>query len=86
MCCLVGDLDWFAAGVLLVADALPPPFPPFRANIHTRWWQSPIAIRYNDKSVLEHHHCCFSFAVLDKFAILDNLTREQYKQLRTVLV
>ncbi|KAJ3129283.1 cAMP-specific 3',5'-cyclic phosphodiesterase 4D [Nowakowskiella sp. JEL0407] len=48
----------------------------------------PRAIRYNDKSVLENHHCSKSFQVLmrDECNFLQSLDRAAYKKLREQIV
>lgn len=47
-----------------------------------------LAIRYNDISPLENHHCAVAFQILDKPEnnIFVHMSTEQYKQLRTGVI
>ncbi|KAI3365859.1 hypothetical protein L3Q82_000847 [Scortum barcoo] len=53
----------------------------FRTEINA---QTDLALRYNDISPLENHHCAVAFGILSKpeCNILKNLTCEQYKHIR----
>eukprot|EP01138_Halocafeteria_seosinensis_P013208 gb/GECG01013490.1/.p1 GENE.gb/GECG01013490.1/~~gb/GECG01013490.1/.p1 ORF type:complete len:1331 (+),score=166.12 gb/GECG01013490.1/:1-3993(+) len=51
--------------------------------------QDPIAIRYNDKSVLENHHAASAFALLggDRHSnMLESLSKEEYFQFRETVI
>jgi hypothetical protein len=43
-----------------------------------------LAIIYNDKSILENHHCATGLSILNKprFSILENLTKEEFSYFR----
>ncbi len=47
-----------------------------------------LAIRYNDESVLENHHCATGFSILQRSDcnILSNLKREEYIELRKMVI
>lgn len=49
---------------------------------------SPIALRYNDLSVLENFHCAKGFEVMSEEGceILDTLSPDQYKTVRTAII
>eukprot|EP00002_Diphylleia_rotans_P002366 TRINITY_DN11505_c0_g1_i1.p1 TRINITY_DN11505_c0_g1~~TRINITY_DN11505_c0_g1_i1.p1 ORF type:complete len:1471 (+),score=307.50 TRINITY_DN11505_c0_g1_i1:48-4460(+) len=49
---------------------------------------SPLAILYNDVSVLENHHCFVTFRLLKNAEtnILGQLTKNEYKELRKVII
>lgn len=47
---------------------------------------SPLAILYNDRSVLENHHCSLGFQLMLRHGILDGLTREQFKRFRRIVI
>ncbi|XP_056157562.1 high affinity cGMP-specific 3',5'-cyclic phosphodiesterase 9A-like [Lampris incognitus] len=53
-------------------------------NVYQINAQTDLALRYNDISPLENHHCAVAFGILSKpeCNILKNLTGEQYKQIR----
>eukprot|EP01059_Diplonema_ambulator_P036662 TRINITY_DN9236_c0_g1_i1.p1 TRINITY_DN9236_c0_g1~~TRINITY_DN9236_c0_g1_i1.p1 ORF type:complete len:365 (+),score=92.34 TRINITY_DN9236_c0_g1_i1:326-1420(+) len=48
----------------------------------------PLAVRYNDKSVMENHHCCCTFDALGvpECNILSNLQAEDKKRFRQIVV
>lgn len=50
--------------------------------------ESPLAIRYNDRSVLESHHCAAAFAIMRKDGnnILRNLSRDQRVDVRRIVL
>jgi len=51
--------------------------------------KDPIAISYNDQSVLENHHIASSFAVMlsdAKYNVLTNLNREDFKKARSLMI
>ncbi|XP_037958873.1 calcium/calmodulin-dependent 3',5'-cyclic nucleotide phosphodiesterase 1A [Teleopsis dalmanni] len=49
---------------------------------------SETALLYNDRAVLENHHISAAFRVLrdDECNILSNLSREEYRELRTLII
>ncbi|XP_062270895.1 high affinity cGMP-specific 3',5'-cyclic phosphodiesterase 9A-like, partial [Scomber scombrus] len=53
-------------------------------NVYQINAQTDLALRYNDISPLENHHCAVAFGILSKpkCNILKNLTSEQYKHIR----
>ncbi|XP_071335792.1 high affinity cGMP-specific 3',5'-cyclic phosphodiesterase 9A-like [Trachinotus anak] len=53
-------------------------------NVYQINAQTDLALRYNDISPLENHHCAIAFGILSKpeCNILKNLTSEQYKHIR----
>lgn len=60
-----------------------PPFPPSRYQINAR---TELAIRYNDISPLENHHCAVAFQILaqPECNILCNVQPDGFKQIRQV--
>ncbi|XP_049426033.1 high affinity cGMP-specific 3',5'-cyclic phosphodiesterase 9A-like isoform X1 [Epinephelus fuscoguttatus] len=53
-------------------------------NVYQINAQTDLALRYNDISPLENHHCAVAFSIMSKpeCNILKNLTCEQYKHIR----
>ncbi|XP_030610510.1 high affinity cGMP-specific 3',5'-cyclic phosphodiesterase 9A-like isoform X2 [Archocentrus centrarchus] len=53
-------------------------------NVYQINAQTDLALRYNDMSPLENHHCAVAFGILSKpeCNIFKNLTSEQYKHVR----
>jgi hypothetical protein len=47
---------------------------------------SELALRYNDRSVLENHHCSSGFQLLLKFDLLKGLTTDEFRRFRKVVV
>jgi len=47
---------------------------------------SKLAIRYNDNSVLENHHCALGFKLLGLFGVLKNLSKEEYREIRKLVI
>ena len=47
-----------------------------------------LAMRYNDSSPLENHHCCVAFEILSKphCNVIKNLTKEEYKLFRKTAI
>ena len=47
-----------------------------------------LALKYNDKSVLENHHVAASFQILqgDKFNIFSNFSRDDYNKIRGMMI
>uniref|UniRef100_A0A8C6UI93 High affinity cGMP-specific 3',5'-cyclic phosphodiesterase 9A n=1 Tax=Neogobius melanostomus TaxID=47308 RepID=A0A8C6UI93_9GOBI len=57
-------------------------------NVYQINAQTDLALRYNDISPLENHHCAVAFSILAKpeSNILKNVTSEQYKQIRSGMI
>lgn len=57
-------------------------------NVYQINAQTDLALRYNDISPLENHHCAVAFSILSKpeCNILKNATSEQYKQIRSGMI
>lgn len=57
-------------------------------NVYQINAQTDLALRYNDISPLENHHCAMAFSILSKpeCNILKNVTSEQYKQIRSGMI
>lgn len=57
----------------------------FRYQINAR---TELAVRYNDISPLENHHCAVAFQILaqPECNILSNIDKEQFKRIRQVWV
>ena len=52
-------------------------------------FRSPLALLYNDKSVLENHHVSYLFRVMKDFPesnILGNLSRDDFMEFRQLVV
>ena len=47
---------------------------------------SDLAVRYNDQSVLENHHCASMFTLLEKHGLLSKLSRSDVKTLRKMMI
>jgi high affinity cGMP-specific 3',5'-cyclic phosphodiesterase 9 len=47
-----------------------------------------LALRYNDISPLENHHCSIAFEILERghCNILANLTKDQYRRVREGMI
>ncbi|XP_067116202.1 high affinity cGMP-specific 3',5'-cyclic phosphodiesterase 9A-like [Osmerus mordax] len=57
-------------------------------NVYQINAQTELALRYNDISPLENHHCAIAFGILAKAEsnILKNLTNEQYRRIREGMI
>ncbi|XP_072305287.1 high affinity cGMP-specific 3',5'-cyclic phosphodiesterase 9A-like isoform X2 [Eucyclogobius newberryi] len=57
-------------------------------NVYQINAQTHLALRYNDISPLENHHCAVAFSIISKpdCNILKNLSCEQYKQIRAGMI
>lgn len=49
---------------------------------------NPIALRYNDQSVLEHYHCAKGFEIMSDIScdVMEGLTLEQSKSIRSSII
>lgn len=47
---------------------------------------SPLALLYNDKSVLENHHSSYGFQIILRNRILENLSADQYRHFRNLAI
>lgn len=58
-------------------------FPALSYQINAR---TELAVRYNDISPLENHHCAVAFQIFSQpeFNIFSNVDQEQFKQIRQV--
>lgn len=65
------------------ARVLAPHTPPRRGRVNSG---SELALRYNDTSVLEHHHTAVAFATIERAGILAHLKDSEYKPLRKLIV
>uniref|UniRef100_A0A672ZWH1 Phosphodiesterase n=1 Tax=Sphaeramia orbicularis TaxID=375764 RepID=A0A672ZWH1_9TELE len=45
-----------------------------------------LALRYNDISPLENHHCAVAFEILEKYNIFRNVSTDQYKRIREGII
>lgn len=62
---------------------------PGRNNLFLIQTQSPLALLYNDKSILENHHAASSWQLLksnEKFNFLCNLDSSEWKRLRFLII
>jgi hypothetical protein len=84
---LAGLNDLEFAGMYLAAIVHDFEHPGFN-NVFQISTRSELAIRYNDKAVLENHHVASSFALIlqDKFNIFENLSREQFSKIRERMI
>ncbi|XP_061897952.1 high affinity cGMP-specific 3',5'-cyclic phosphodiesterase 9A-like isoform X1 [Entelurus aequoreus] len=57
-------------------------------NVYQINAQTDLALRYNDISPLENHHCAVAFGILSKpeCNVLKHLTTEQYKHIRSGMI
>ncbi|CDW89816.1 UNKNOWN [Stylonychia lemnae] len=83
--CKIDNLDFMA---LLVAGSCHDHEHPGLNNIYLTETRDPIAIRYNDVSVLENHHVASSFATMlePQSNFMENFSKEQYKRARAVMI
>jgi len=65
------------------ARASAPHTPPRRGRVNSG---SELALRYNDTSVLEHHHTAVAFATIERAGILAHLKESEFKPLRKLIV
>jgi len=79
------DDDMFAAVIAgMIHDY---DHPGINNNFHTKV-QSYLAILYNDRSILENHHCAEVFELMkhDRFNLLASLTEEQRRDIRETII
>jgi hypothetical protein len=48
--------------------------------------RSPLALRYHDTSVLENHHACIGFTLLERAGLLSRLSAVEYGEVRKSMV
>jgi hypothetical protein len=80
---LVGDLDCLALLLSAICHDLEHPGTTNAYQVNTA---SLLALRYNDASVLENHHCAAAFALLERAGILLGMARSDFKALRKLMV
>jgi hypothetical protein len=73
------DLDWLTLLLAALCHDLEHPGTTNAFQVNTR---SPLALRYNDTSVLENHHCCAGFAALERSGVLGGLAPACMKAFR----
>uniref|UniRef100_A0A3Q3D8M7 PDEase domain-containing protein n=1 Tax=Hippocampus comes TaxID=109280 RepID=A0A3Q3D8M7_HIPCM len=59
---------------------------PGYSNVYQINAQTELALRYNDISPLENHHCAVAFSILEDSNILKHVTTEQYKHIRAGMI
>eukprot|EP01127_Copromyxa_protea_P009999 TRINITY_DN2403_c0_g1_i3.p1 TRINITY_DN2403_c0_g1~~TRINITY_DN2403_c0_g1_i3.p1 ORF type:complete len:473 (-),score=72.62 TRINITY_DN2403_c0_g1_i3:104-1522(-) len=47
---------------------------------------SDLAVKYNDQSVLENHHCSLGWKLLMKYKILDNIPKDDMRKIRSYFI
>jgi len=47
---------------------------------------SPLANKYNDLSVLEQHHCCVTFDLIEKHKLFENFTKQEFLICRKTII
>jgi hypothetical protein len=77
------ELDWLALLLSAICHDLGHPGTTNAYQVNTG---SALALRYNDASVLENHHCCVGFATLERAGILKCLDAAEVKALRKLIV
>lgn len=81
----LGHLEIFA---LLLSGLLHDVGHPALNNNFVIRTRHPLAMRYNDKSVLENYHCAFGFSLMQmpECNVLENLDEDQYTVVRAAIV
>jgi hypothetical protein len=80
---LLQDVDWLALLLASICHDLDHPGTTNAFQVNTA---SELALRYNDASVLEHHHAATAFELMNGTKLLANMDREEYKALRKLVV
>eukprot|EP00347_Sterkiella_histriomuscorum_P005745 403355433 len=84
--CKIDDVEFFT---LIVAGACHDHEHPGFNNIYLQDTLDPIAVRYNDVSVLENHHIASSFAIMQQDSTMNvfaHLSKDQFKRARNVMI
>ena len=77
------EVDWLALLLSAICHDLEHPGTTNAYQVNTG---SALALRYNDASVLENHHCCVGFAAMERNGILKCLDAATLKALRKLFV
>eukprot|EP00730_Choanoeca_flexa_P001487 TRINITY_DN10656_c0_g1_i1.p1 TRINITY_DN10656_c0_g1~~TRINITY_DN10656_c0_g1_i1.p1 ORF type:complete len:605 (+),score=151.11 TRINITY_DN10656_c0_g1_i1:261-1817(+) len=88
MMLLAIEIDWTpleSAAVLLAALCHDLDHRGFNNAHHVRIG-SDLAIKYNDQSVLENHHCATMFTLMDKHGLLARLPKDDVRRLRKMMI
>ena len=80
---LLEDLDCLALLLSAICHDLEHPGLTNAYQVNT---SSELALRYNDTSVLEHHHTAVAFATIERAGILAHFKESEYKKLRKLIV
>ena len=57
-----------------------------RSNAYEMASESPLALLYNNRSVLESHHCATLFKLFNQYGMLDGLSRPQRAYVRQIII
>ena len=77
------DLDCLALLLSALCHDLEHPGLTNSYHVATR---SPLALRYHDSSVLENHHACCAFTLLERSGLLAHLAPAEHAELRKTIV
>lgn len=84
------DVDQFELMTYVLAAACHDVEHPGFSNVYLIETRHNLALRYNDKSVLENHHLATTFDVLkmdaNKYDIFEQFDRDQYKRMRSIMI
>ncbi|KAG5674089.1 hypothetical protein PVAND_004075 [Polypedilum vanderplanki] len=83
--CRLGDLDVF---ILLISCICHDLDHPGYNNIYQINARTELALRYNDISCLENHHCSIAFRLLEypECNLLEDVTKDMYKEIREGII
>jgi 3',5'-cyclic-nucleotide phosphodiesterase len=59
---------------------------PGNNNIYEIMTGSPLALKYNDLSVLEQHHCHLTFELIEKHRLFENYNRQEFMKCRKTII
>lgn len=85
----IGQMSDMEACVLLISGMVHDTDHPGVNNLYLVATRDKLALRYNDKSVLENHHISWAFNIMLKSKetwIYENFTNEQFKQYREFMI
>ena len=85
----IGQISDMEAWVLLVSAMVHDTDHPGVNNLYLVATRDRLALRYNDKSVLENHHISWAFNIMLKSretSIYENFSNEQFKQYREYMI